>query len=228
MSRAFSWLSFLALWVFAACMGLMEAAVVVYLRALGRDTGTELAQVQELLRTLDTRLLLIERQREAVTIMMLLVAAFLFSQRLAYRVLAFVLMFGIWDVTYYGFLRRMIGWPGSLTTLDVLFLIPSPWIAPVVSPLLVAGTMVVFASVYLALARTRALKSPHFGAWIAMTVGAALVLFSFLYAKDAYLSATDKLPRFGWPWFLGGYALMLVACIVMLIQLYREPKARFF
>ena len=228
MSRAFSWLSFLALWAFAASMGLLEAAVVVYLRALGRGAGTELAQVQELLRTLDTRLLLIERQREVVTIVMLLVPAFLFSERWAYRVLAFVLLFGVWDVTYYAFLRRMIGWPNSWTTLDVLFLIPSPWIAPVVCPLLIAGTMVVFAGVYLVLARTRAIKSPHLGAWIGMAVGAALVLFSFLYGKDAYVSATDQLPRFGWAWFLGGYALRLIACGVILIQLYREPKARFF
>jgi hypothetical protein len=228
MARSFSWLSFLALWLFAACMGLMEAAVVVYLRALGSGTGSELEQVHEMMRTLDTRLLLIERQREAATIVILLVAALLFSQRFAYRVLAFVLAFGIWDLTYYGFLRRMIGWPTTWTTLDVLFLIPNPWIAPVACPMLVAGSMVVFASLYLVLARTRALKSPHPTAWIGMTIGVALVLFSFMNSKDAYMRATGQIPRFGWSWFLGGYVLMVAAGVMMLIQLYREPKARFF
>ena len=81
MSRAFSWLNFLALLLFASCMGLMEAAIVVYLRALGDVQGSELAQLHQLLHSLDARLLFIERQREAATLVMLLVPAFMFSER---------------------------------------------------------------------------------------------------------------------------------------------------
>ncbi len=229
MSRSFSWLNFLSLWLFASCMGLVEAAVVVYLRAVGGGgDGTELAQMQELLRALDSRLLFIERQREVATLVMLLVPAFLFSERFAYRVLAYVLAFGVWDLTYYAFLRGLIGWPAHWLVVDVMFLIPKPWIAPVACPLLVAGAMTIFATLYLMLARRRAIKSPHPFAWIALLLGIGLTLFSFMGTTAAYLKATEQMPRFGWVWFLGGFALMTVAAVAMLIQLYREPKARFF
>lgn len=228
MSRSFSWLSFLALWLFALCFGLVEAAVVVYLRAVGGTQGTELAQLHQLLHGLDARMLFIERQREAATIVMLLVPAFLFSERFAYRLLAYLLAFGVWDLTYYAFLRGFIGWPPQWTTLDVLFLIPKPWIAPVICPVLVAGGMVLFATLYLFLARTRAIKTPHAAAWGALFLGMALALYSFMSNTDAYLHATEQLPQFGWIAFGISYALLTVAAVIMLVQLYREPKARFF
>jgi hypothetical protein len=228
MSRAFSWLNFLALALFAACMGLMEAAIVVYLRALGGPQGTELAQLHQLLHSLDARLLFIERQREAATLVMLLVPAFLFSERFAYRLLAYLLGFGVWDLTYYAFLRGLIAWPPQWLTLDVLFLIPRPWIAPVLCTVLVSGGMVVFSTAYLFFARTRAIKTPHAVAWGSLFLGIALVLYSFMGTTKAYLQARDQVPQFGWFWFGLGYALLVAAALIMLVQLYREPKARFF
>jgi hypothetical protein len=228
MARSFPWLNFLSLWLFAGCLGLMEAAVVVYLRALGSPGGSELAQLHELLRSVDLRLLWVEEQREVASIVLLLVPAYLFSERFPYRLLAYVLCFGVWDLTYYAFLRGFIAWPQHLMVLDVLFLIPRPWIAPVLCPVLLAAGMVVFASAYLFLARTRAIKSPHPGAWSALVAGVALVLYAFMGQTGAYQRATEQLPLFAWWWFSAGYALLLVAAGSMLIQLYREPKARFF
>ena len=41
---------------------------------------------------------------------------------------AFLLTFGIWDITYYVALYAILRWPPSLATMDVLFLIPpGPW-----------------------------------------------------------------------------------------------------
>jgi hypothetical protein len=209
-------------------MGLMEAVVVVYLRALGQNGGTELMQLHELVRALDPRLLFIERQREVATLVLLLVPAFLFSERFTYRLLAYVLGFGVWDLTYYLFLRGFIAWPAHWFVLDVLFLIPKPWIAPVLCPIMIAGSMVLFATLYLSLARTRAIKSPHPGAWLALVAGAGLTLFAFMGQSDAYMRASEQLPRFPWMLFGIGYMLMLFAVLWMLAQLYREPKARFF
>ena len=228
MSRSFSWMSFLSLGLFAACMGLLEAAVVVYLRALGTPSGSELSQIHELIRSLDSRILFIERQRELATLVMLLVPAFLFSERFSYRVLAYFLGFGIWDITYYLFLHGFVGWPQHWSVLDVLFLIPRPWIAPVLCPVLVAAGMTLFCTAYLFMARTRAVKPPHPGAWAGLLAGGGLVLYAFIGQSDAYLRATDQLPRFPWPTFAIGYALMIVAAGWILVQLYREPKARFF
>jgi hypothetical protein len=47
-------------------------------------------------------------------------------------------MFAFWDIFYYAGLWLIIRWPSSLLTQDVLFLIPTPWIAPVWFPILVS------------------------------------------------------------------------------------------
>ena len=47
---------------------------------------------------------------------------------------AFSLAFGAWDLAFYGWLRVLIAWPRSLYTWDVLFLLPVPWVAPVLAP----------------------------------------------------------------------------------------------
>ena len=56
---------------------------------------------------------------------------------------AFAIAFGLWDISFYGFLKLMIQWPESLSTWDILFLIPLPWVGPVWAPVLVALTMIV-------------------------------------------------------------------------------------
>lgn len=51
----------------------------------------------------------------------------------------FLYVFALWDLSYYAGLRATIGWPPSLLTDDVLFLIPGPWISQVLYPVLVSG-----------------------------------------------------------------------------------------
>ena len=53
------------------------------------------------------------------------------------RVAFFLLAFAIWDAQYYLSLRLLTGWPPSLDTIDVYFLIPFPWMGPVWLPLLI-------------------------------------------------------------------------------------------
>ena len=47
---------------------------------------------------------------------------------------AFLWAFGLWDILYYVWLWVMLGWPSSVLEFDVLFLIPLPWIGPVLAP----------------------------------------------------------------------------------------------
>ena len=42
--------------------------------------------------------------------------------------------FGLWDICYYVWLWVILRWPASLLDFDVLFLIPLPWIGPVLAP----------------------------------------------------------------------------------------------
>ena len=51
----------------------------------------------------------------------------------------FVVVFGVWDIFYYVFLRVLVTWPASLLDWDILFLIPLPWVGPVLAPVLIAG-----------------------------------------------------------------------------------------
>ena len=61
-------------------------------------------------------------------------------ERLAWTAVAF----GTWDVLYYAWLWVFIGWPPSLGTWDLLFLIPVPWAGPVATPVIVSLALVGF------------------------------------------------------------------------------------
>jgi hypothetical protein len=121
--------------IYAVAMAAVEAAVVVYLRALHPVD----APVAALLAVIPDRLITIEVGREAATLIMLLAVAVLAGRDRWERFLVFSLAFGIWDIFYYVWLWVFIGWPPSLLTWDVLFLIPVPWIAQVWFPVLVSG-----------------------------------------------------------------------------------------
>ena len=64
------------------------------------------------------------------------------------RVALFLWAFATWDIAYYAGLWLTIRWPASLGEIDVLFLIPQPWISQVWFPL--AVSLSTLASVILA------------------------------------------------------------------------------
>ena len=142
--------------VFALAFGFVEAAVVVYLRAaaglLPGYMGT-LAEVQRAGRAaplgestvvqFPQSLLTIEVLREGATMIMLGSIAMLGAARTRERWAIFLWTFAWWDISYYAGLWATIRWPASFRNVDVLFLIPVPWIAQVWFPLLVSVLTVV-------------------------------------------------------------------------------------
>jgi len=84
-------------------------------------------------------LLAIEVMREAATMVMLVSVAMLAASRMRERSASFFWAFAVWDIAYYGGLWATVRWPSSLRELDVLFLIPVPWVAQVWYPLLVSA-----------------------------------------------------------------------------------------
>jgi hypothetical protein len=131
--RRLAWLA-----LFATAFGFLEAVVVVYLRELTYPEGFAFP-----LRLLPARLEWIEIAREAATIVMLAAAAALAATGFWGRFGAFAVAFGVWDLVYYAGLRVLLGWPSSLATWDVLFLIPGIWTGPVASAAAVAALLVV-------------------------------------------------------------------------------------
>jgi hypothetical protein len=127
----------LLLAIFGIAMAHLEGVVVVYLRkALGMlDSVSNKESVEKF----PKRYLNIEMTREAATIIMLVVIAYLTSGSWIEKGVFFLWTFAFWDLFYYLSIYILIKWPPSLTTIDVLFLIPKPWIAPVWLPVSISG-----------------------------------------------------------------------------------------
>jgi hypothetical protein len=143
--------------VFALAMAFMESAIVVYLRQLFHLSGDlmtvtpppgsvwfsvpyfTLLRPGALLSVLpQAQVANIEVWREAATMVMLVCVAWLSGSNLRSRFAYFIFAFGLWDIGYYAFLRVLLGWPATLGSMDVLFLIPGPWLAPVFVPMVVS------------------------------------------------------------------------------------------
>ncbi|MGB8491821.1 MAG: hypothetical protein WCE64_12260 [Bacteroidales bacterium] len=136
---------FLFLAVFGIAMAHLEGVVVVYLRkALGMlDSESNKESVGKF----PKRYLRIEISREAATIVMLAVIACLTGNTWLEKGINFLWTFAFWDLFYYVSLYILIKWPPSFRTIDVLFLIPVPWIAPVWFPVGVSSlTILVIAA----------------------------------------------------------------------------------
>jgi hypothetical protein len=176
----------LSLILFGVAFGYLEASVVVYLRAIGQPIRTAagyssqdlfpLLRLDQLPLVLTT-LLKIELGREAATLIMLAAVAAAVSRGFRSWLAAFVLAFGVWDLTFYAWLRVLIGWPASIITWDLLFLLPVPWAAPVLAPVIVAATMSVFGAWMLA--REPEGASRYAGPLLAL--GAVILFVSFIW-----------------------------------------------
>lgn len=173
------------LFLFGVSFGYVEAAVVIYLRALyeplrqrltpGRGSGDLFPLVDRDRMVAEApetgRLLNVEVIREAATIVMLAAAAMLVAGERSLWLPAFSIAFGVWDISFYLFLKLWIDWPASLLTWDLLFLLPVPWASPVLAPVLVSLTII-------GCGLTALYRPVYIGPrqWIGLILGGALVI----------------------------------------------------
>lgn len=131
----------LLLALFGLAMAHLEGVVVVYLRkAIGiLDPESNRESVEKL----SQKYLHIEMTREAATIVMLVIIAWLTGDSWLEKGVFFLWTFAFWDLFYYVSLYLLIKWPPTLRTIDVLFLIPKPWIAPVWFPIGVSSITII-------------------------------------------------------------------------------------
>lgn len=175
--------------VFSVAFAFVEASVVIYLRALYYPEGFAFP-----LKLIPAGYLRVEIAREAATIIMLAALGVIAGWRPWEKFGFFLFAFGIWDISFYAWLLGTVGWPGSLFDWDILFLIPLPWIGPVIAPLAISllmticGTMVVL--------RSAGDQRFHPGAlsWVLGVVGTSLILFSFMADTDAGLRSASPAP----------------------------------
>jgi hypothetical protein len=178
----------LAVAIFAIAMAALEAAVVVYLRALYYPAGFTVA-----FKLIDEQIVLVELMREIATLVMLASVGYLtgknFQERLAY----FLLSFAVWDIFYYVWLKVFIDWPQSLLEWDILFLIPWTWLGPVLAPLICSLTMIVFALEILRQKERRDFSKVAWGLWLS---GTAVILFTFIQDYGSIIIGNGFLPDY--------------------------------
>ncbi len=163
--------------LFGAAFGVLEAAVVVYLRELYYPDGFGFPIV-----IIPDAVALVEIVREAVTLVMLFAVALVACRDRTDRFFAFGYMFGVWDIVYYVGLRLFVGWPTSWLTWDVLFLIPVPWLGPVIYPLIISILLITaFVVNERLVAQGRSGLRPTAGEWAVATAGAATVIVAFCW-----------------------------------------------
>lgn len=219
------WRSYLP-WVtaFAIAMGFLESAVVVYLRTISYPEGFRFPLV-----AMSGELVLTELVREAATLIMLLAPGALIHRGRLERFAWFCWSFAIWDLFYYVFLKVLLDWPDSLFTWDVLFLLPTVWVGPVLAPCIISLGLLVLAVVILQ-GRT-ATQDFALARWQwAMLIVAAVVYFgTFIEGPVRYLRtlpSTDAYPLnalaayvpegYAWPWFACASGIALFAILPQL------------
>lgn len=170
------------LFLFSIAMGYLESSVVVYLRKIYYPNGFQFP-----LNPIDSTIAITEFFREAATIIMLLSVGILIGKNGLQRFAGFLFCFGVWDIFYYVFLKLLIDWPESFMTWDILFLIPVPWVGPVLAPCLLSLTMILFSLLILNAElkkKVMILKRE----WIALIFGCLIIISSFTWDYFRYIS----------------------------------------
>lgn len=195
---------------YALAMAYLEAAVVVYFQRALKINPLDLFPVRD--GSSLGGLGRIEVGREVATLAMLATVGWLAGRKGWERLAWTAVAFGVWDLFYYAWLWVFIGWPTTLGTTDLLFLLPVPWVGPVWAPMLVSLALITFG---LLVARrierdkTLQVELRHF---VLLVVGGLVVIFSFTIDSSRILDGA--LPSaFAWPIFLVGVALALCGAV---------------
>ena len=210
----------LSMLLFGIAFGYLEAAVVSYLRALheparqrfypGRPPGElfplltiEQAQAAG---PEQPKILIIEIGREAATIVILAAIALAVADNAGQWAAAFAIAFGTWDIAFYAFLKLLLDWPASLSTWDILFLIPIPWVGPVLAPVIVSASMIAAGLWHLRREAIGERMRLSVLQWVGIVLGATVIVTSF--TLDHRNIMAGGMPRpFNWAIFGCGMAI---------------------
>jgi hypothetical protein len=199
---------FLIAVVFSITFGYIEASVVVYLREIFYPQGFTFPIVFFEVEPLWRRLLLTEIGREASTIVLILIGAWLFGKNRRQRFAYFLIIFAVWDIFYYVWLKVLLGWPATVMEWDILFLIPVAWAAPILYPVIVSILMLAFAMVILyedSLGRSIKVRLSD---WVVFFLAALIIIISFCI-PGPHLHEAEFASYFYWPIFAAGMLLAI-------------------
>jgi hypothetical protein len=202
--------------IFSIAFAYIEAAVVVYLRTIFHPQGFTFPLTEFGINPLWRRLLLTEIGREAATLVLMFTGAWLLGENRQQRFAYFATIFAVWDIFYYVWLKALINWPASFFEWDILFLIPFPWAAPVLAPLIVSITLLVFAAVvFYRSSITAALKVSTLEWFVFVLAGLAVVVSFWIAGR--HIREPNFKEYFHWPLFALGEltaAVFFVKCLL--------------
>ena len=227
---------------FAIAMGFLETSVVVYLRKImyPGGFGFPLAPIAK-------DIAMIELLRESSTIVMLLTMGILAGRSFAERFAWFIYGFAIWDIFYYVFLKVLIDWPASLMTYDVLFLIPATWVGPVITPLIISLTMILFSLVILYYSSLNEKLRINIIEWSGLIAGSVILILAFIwdysefilakYSFKEVLSLSSNEPllnyaqsfipvSFQWNLYIAGLVIIVASIVAFWLRQYRLLRKR--
>ena len=210
MIYTFFWLT-----LFGIALGFFEASVVVYLRQLYYP-GAALFPLKEI----PPDILRVEVLREFFSIVLILAAAVLSGRNKALRAANFLFIFGVWDIVYYIFLWVFLGWPASVFDWDLLFLIPVPWVAPVLAPVLCSISLIAFAVLIHRLARD-GWPLPMTWKDIAVAVVASIPILVSFFLETGTVLEHGVPGRYSWFLLILGLAMAWGYAIVRIKQIKR-------
>lgn len=170
--------------IFSIAMGFLETSVVVYLRELYYPDGFKFPLVP-VTRDIATT----EFFRELATIIMLIGIGVMVGKNAIQRFVFFLYSFAIWDIFYYVFLKVLLNWPESLFTWDILFLIPVPWVGPVIAPCIISLSMIVFTFVVVYFQEKGKHVHITFMEWLLFIFGSITTVLSFMWDYIIYVSS---------------------------------------
>lgn len=203
--------------LFSISFAYVESATVVYLR----NISGRLMDIFPM-KMLNPDLTIIEVGRELVTIMILVAVAIITRKSLVTRFYTFLFLFGVWDIFYYIWLKVFIGWPRSLLEMDILFLIPLPWIGPVLSPVLLALIFIIAEIVVMLRNRPFTFNRLNWGLFL---MGSLISIFNFLLpslsiVKEAGLKGLETLTvsEFNWALYWIGLVPMALALFLPFVR----------
>ena len=203
--------------IFGIAFAYIEAAVVVYLRAIFYPAGFTFPLTEFGVGPLWQRLLLTEIGREAASLVLVSTAAWLFGRNLQQRFAYFMVIFAVWDIFYYVWLKILIDWPSSIMDWDILFLIPMAWASPVLAPVLISVTLLIFAIIILyrsCLARPIKVSPIQ---WLGFILAGLVVVVSFCIA-GLHITEPDFKSHFHWPLFTLGEILAIALFLKCLLK----------
>lgn len=163
-------------------MGYMESAVVVYLRELYYPDGFNFP-----LKPIVQNIGITEILREAATLIMLITAGIIAGRTNTERFGFFIYNFAIWDIFYYIFLKFLLDWPESLLTWDILFLIPTTWVGPVLGPVINSITMILLAIMISYFTNFNTKVKINRIEWILFILGSVVIIISYTEDYVSYM-----------------------------------------